>query len=106
MKRITIKAGDVTATAALNDTQTAEAIWAALPIEARGSSWGDEIYFSIPVDLDTERGQEVVQLGDLGYWSPGTAFCRIFGQDDALNLHLLQDDLKGLHEPGNAPGEG
>jgi|GEM_PF-3007018 len=35
---------------------------------------GGEIYFSIPVDLDTERVQEVGQLGDLGYWAPGTAF--------------------------------
>ncbi|HEX2924460.1 MAG TPA: cyclophilin-like family protein [Chloroflexota bacterium] len=41
MKKISIKAGDVTATASLNDTQTAEAIWGALPIEARASTWGD-----------------------------------------------------------------
>lgn len=83
MKKISIKAGDVAATASLNDTQTAEAIWAALPIEARASTWGDEVYFSIPVDLDTEKGQEVVQLGDLGYWSPGTAFCIFFGPTPA-----------------------
>ncbi len=79
MKRIQIKAGDASATALLNDTRTAEAIWSALPIEARANTWGDEIYFSIPVRLDTERGQEVVQLGDLGYWEPGTAFCIFFG---------------------------
>ncbi len=79
MKRIQITAGDVTATALLNDTRTADAIWSALPIEARANTWGDEIYFSIPVRLDTERGQEVVQLGDLGYWAPGTAFCIFFG---------------------------
>lgn len=79
MKNIQIKAGDVTVTAVLNDTSTAEAIWAALPIEARANTWGDEIYFSIPVRLDTERGQEVVEMGDLGYWAPGTAFCIFFG---------------------------
>ena len=79
MKKIQIRAGDVIATALLNDTRIAEAIWSALPIEARASTWGDEIYFSIPVRLDTERGQEVVQLGDLGYWEPGTAFCIFFG---------------------------
>lgn len=39
-----------------------------------GQQLGGEIYFSIPVDLDTERVQEVGQLGDLGYWAPGTAF--------------------------------
>lgn len=79
MKNIQIKAGDVTVTAVLNDTSTAEAIWTALPIEARANTWGDEIYFSIPVRLDTERGQEVVEMGDLGYWAPGTAFCIFFG---------------------------
>ncbi len=79
VKNMLIKAGDVTATAELNDTKTAEAIWSALPIEARASTWGDEIYFSIPVKLETERGQEVVQLGELGYWAPGRAFCIFFG---------------------------
>ncbi|HEX9017094.1 MAG TPA: cyclophilin-like fold protein [Chloroflexota bacterium] len=79
MKKIRIQAGSVAATATLNDTRTAEAIWAALPIEARASTWGDEIYFSIPVSAGTERGQEVVDLGDLGYWAPGTAFCIFFG---------------------------
>ncbi len=83
MRKILIKAGDVAATAELNDSVTAEAIWSALPIEARASSWGDEIYFSIPVRLGTERGQEVVDLGDLGYWAPGTAFCIFFGPTPA-----------------------
>ncbi|MHB9092949.1 MAG: cyclophilin-like family protein, partial [Chloroflexota bacterium] len=40
-------------------------------------------YFSIPVDLQTEKGQEVVDLGDLGYWAPGTAFCIFFGPTPA-----------------------
>ena len=63
----------------LNDTKTASAIWDALPIEARGNTWGDEIYFGIPVRMKTERGQETVALGDLGYWEPGSAFCIFFG---------------------------
>ncbi len=79
MKKIAIRAGDVAATATLNETRTAEAIWSALPIEARANTWGDEIYFSIPVRVETERGQEVVEMGDLGYWEPGTALCIFFG---------------------------
>jgi uncharacterized protein len=79
MRKIPITAGEVTATAMLNDSRTAEAIWSALPIEAKANSWGDEIYFSIPVQMDTERGQEVVDMGDLGYWAPGSAFCIFFG---------------------------
>jgi hypothetical protein len=78
-RRIVIQAGQVRLEAELNDTATATAIWEALPIVARGNTWGDEIYFGIPVSLPTERGQETVELGDLGYWEPGSAFCIFFG---------------------------
>jgi hypothetical protein len=84
MPRIKITAGDVVAFAELNDTSTAEAIWNALPIEARANTWGDEIYFSIPVYLkEDENAQEVVERGDLGYWPPGNAFCIFFGRTPA-----------------------
>ena len=78
-KRISIKADKIEATAELNDTQTAQAIWNALPIKGRGNRWGEEIYFSISLSLETENAQEVVDVGDLGYWPPGTAFCIFFG---------------------------
>jgi hypothetical protein len=79
-RRILITAEQVSAAAVLHQTPTADAIWSALPIEARANTWGDEIYFSIPVKADLEKNaQEVVQLGDLGYWPPGTAFCIFFG---------------------------
>ena len=78
-KRIQITAGEVIATAELNDTNTADLIWEALPIEESGQTWGDEIYFGIPVDAGNEQPQEVVALGDLGYWPPGSAFCIFFG---------------------------
>jgi hypothetical protein len=80
MRRMRITAGNVTATATLNDSYTAEAIWDALPLEARANTWGDEIYFGIPVYLEEENGQEIVDLGDIGYWPPGHAFCIFFGR--------------------------
>jgi len=82
-RRVRIRAGAVEATATLNDTRTAEAIWRALPLVARANTWGDEIYFSIPVKPTNEPGQEVVEPGDLGYWPPGTAFCIFFGPTPA-----------------------
>ena len=79
-REINITAGQVVVSAALNDTDTAAAIWDALPIEAASANtWGDEIYFGIPVSASEEMGQEVVDLGDLGYWPPGSAFCMFFG---------------------------
>ncbi|MBP1720443.1 MAG: hypothetical protein H6Q43_3881 [Deltaproteobacteria bacterium] len=79
-KGIKISAGNVVARAVLNDSPTAQKIWEALPIEARGDTWGDEIYFGIPVKAPLEKNaQEVVQVGDLGFWPPGHAFCLFFG---------------------------
>lgn len=77
--QIRIIAGSVTALAELNDTRTAEAIWQALPLSSNVNVWGDEIYFTIPVKIELENGQEVVSLGDLGYWPQGSAFCIFFG---------------------------
>jgi hypothetical protein len=78
-RRIRVRAGRITATAVLDDSRTAQAIWDALPLRCEGNRWGDEIYFSIPVRLDEEDAQPTVSAGDLGYWPPGTAFCIFFG---------------------------
>ncbi len=79
MRKIEIIAAEVRAEAELKNTKTAQTIWDALPITGRANTWGDEIYFSIPVNLKEENAQAVVGLGDLGYWPPGKAFCIFFG---------------------------
>ena len=79
-REIKITAGQVTVNATLNGTDTADRVWDALPIEASASTWGDEIYFGIPVEGSEEPDHEVVELGDLGYWPPGSAFCMFFGR--------------------------
>jgi len=66
-----------------SDSSTARAIWDALPIEVPGSTWGDEIYFGIPVQKGEEDAKAVVDVGDLGYWPPGHAFCIFFGPTPA-----------------------
>lgn len=84
MRKIKITAGDVTATGVMNDNATADAIWEALPISARGNTWGDEIYFGIPVHVDeAEDANDVVEMGALAYWPPGNAFCIFFGKTPA-----------------------
>lgn len=82
-REMKIKAGGVEMTAELNDGKTADAIWDALPITARGNTWGDEIYFGIPVHVGEENGKEVVEMGDIAYWPPGSAFCIFFGPTPA-----------------------
>ena len=67
--------------AELNETPTAQKIAAELPLRTSFNTWGDEIYFAIPVDADLDdSAQDVVEVGDLGYWPPGKAWCIFFGQ--------------------------
>ena len=82
-RAIRITAGQVAVDARLNDSRTATAVWEALPIEAKAQTWGDEIYFAIDVKLDEDAPREVVEMGDLGYWPPGQAFCIFFGKTPA-----------------------
>ncbi len=76
---IIITIGDESVDAELNDSQTSKQILEKLPIESDFSTWGDEIYFSIPIMAGSENGKEIVELGELGYWPPGNAFCIFYG---------------------------
>ncbi len=89
-RQITITAGDIHLTAALNDTPTATQLWNALPIEASANIWGDEIYFRIPVQADEHDAVEVVDMGAIAYWPPGKALCLFFGPTPAS----LADEIR------------
>ncbi len=83
-KKIRILVSDLKVEAELNDSKTAQSVWEALPIEAKASLWGEEIYFAIPVKTVLEAGsREVVSAGELGYWPTGHAFCIFFGPTPA-----------------------
>ena len=76
--------GGVELKAQLNESATAEKIAAALPIEGRAQRWGEEIYFAIPVQADLEPdAREEVEVGEMGYWPTGNAFCLFFGPTPA-----------------------
>ncbi|HUT72627.1 MAG TPA: cyclophilin-like fold protein [Desulfatiglandales bacterium] len=84
MKDIKISAGDITVLAELGESLTARKIWEVLPVDRAVNRWGDEIYFGIPVKIEEEPdAQDDVQVGDLGYWPPGRAFCIFFGPTPA-----------------------
>ena len=82
-KKAKITAGEVVMEMEFNDSETALAVRDVLPIKACGNTWGDEIYFSIPVVCELEDPKEVVALGDIGYWPSGNAFCIFFGKTPA-----------------------
>ena len=81
---IKISVGGIQIKAELNDSATARAIVAGLPITAKSQRWGEEIYFAVPVKASLEEGaREVVEPGTLGYWPCGEAFCMFWGPTPA-----------------------
>ena len=79
MSQIKIEFEKISIDADLNDSETANKIKKILPLSSSINTWGDEIYFSIDVDVPEINSKEFVELGDLAYWPPGNAFCLFFG---------------------------
>ncbi len=75
MTQIRITASDVSLTATLNDSSTARLIADALPIVGRVQTWGDEIYFPIPISAGNDKtAAEVVEKGPTGLQGTRCAF--------------------------------
>jgi hypothetical protein len=78
-RRVKIATGGVEVMAALNDSETADLVWAALPMSASASTWGDEIYFRTNLSASEQDAREVVEMGAVAFWPPGQALCLFFG---------------------------
>ena len=82
--KIKITSGNVTAEAELNNSETAKKIYEILPIKSKANTWGDEVYFSIPLSLsEAKDAKQEVEVGDLGFWAHGNGFCIFFGRTPA-----------------------
>ena len=108
---IIITVGDEALAAELNDSNTAQQLLDQLPVEAEADRWGDELYFSIPVEHPAEPGaRDEMAVGELAYWPVGNAFCIFFGRTPASHgdepraadscnpLGQVLDDIQPLFE--------
>ena len=84
MHEVRIATTKIEMLATLNDTPKAERIWDALPFESTVNTWGQEIYFSVPVQMDLgSDARDKMEVGELAYWPTGSAFCIFFGKTPA-----------------------
>ena len=100
MKTILLKAqeiGNIKATL-LTETapKTCTKFWEALPLKVSLSTWGDELYGTIPVDIEAENPKEEFEIGDIAYWLQGSGFCILYGRTPAST-----SDKPRLISPGN-----
>ena len=81
VRKILITISNLSVSAELNNSVSADKIWEALPLSGSANVWGDEIYFEIPVSLkEVSDAQQEVEIGTLAYWPPGSALCVFFGK--------------------------
>jgi hypothetical protein len=87
--------------------RTREAIADALPLKGDAARWGDELYFSVPVDVEAENARAAVDVGAVAYWPQGAALCLFWGPTPAsegeepraaspVNVVARIDDVSGL----------
>ncbi len=79
MKPIQIRIGDLLVSAVLSESATAEGVYGSLPVTMPFNTWGDEIYFRLPIDLTPRTTVTHLKKGDIAYWPDGAAFCIFFG---------------------------
>ena len=64
----------------LDDKPTAKKLFNVLPCSSSANTWGQEIYFSVPVHTELESdAQQVVPPGTICFWVEGDSLAIPFG---------------------------
>ena len=97
---ITISADGISIDAELGTSATAAKIFEALPFEGIANTWGQEIYFTIPVTMQQEPDARAeVDIGEIAFWPMGKAFCIFFGPTP-----VSRDEKPRAYSPVNVFG--
>jgi hypothetical protein len=84
MNKITLRTQNVLISAEMIDNGVSREILANLPLRSTVNTWGEEIYFSVPLpDMPDEEGTTDVEIGDLAFWPEGSCLCVFFGRTPA-----------------------
>ncbi len=82
--RIAIEIGKLSLEAELSDAAAAQEVARSLPLQVRMSRWGDEYYGDAGITIKEDASaREIMQVGEIAYWPPGSALCIFFGPTPA-----------------------
>lgn len=80
MRRLMIESGGTRLIVELLETPSADAIYDAAPFAAQAQTWGDEVYFEAPLNLDLEGdARDVMAPGEIAFWTQGQCIAIAFG---------------------------
>jgi len=99
--KVKVKSANLELEGELFDTPSANAIWGALPFKSNINTWGEEVYFDIPIILELEPDARAnVDIGEIGYWDVGKSMCIFWGRTPAS-----KDDKPIAASPVNVFGK-
>lgn len=82
--RIQLRLGQIEVTGKLNDTATAARLWEILPQSSSVQTWGEEVYFSVPLETELSlSATDVVEPGTICFWVEGNSVAIPFGPTPA-----------------------
>ena len=97
MARIRFDFGTLVLDAELLGTPTARLVAAVLPTSSLAQTWGEEVYFEVPVEAVCEAdARAVVVPGEIAYWPQGRCIAIGFGRTP-----ISQEDETRLASPCN-----
>ena len=84
MERIVVRINATELGMTARDTPTAKAILKELPLQAVAQTWGEEVYFRVPVSAPLEdEARDVVEKGEIAFWTGGSAIAIGYGRTPA-----------------------
>ena len=77
--KIQIEVNEIVLEGELKDSLLGEKVEALIPFHSNGRVWGQELYFPIPLKSQLSKPQDLMEVGDIAFWTEGSCLCLFYG---------------------------